>query len=248
MGLDSRDSDRWRAEPLWALRVGLKPGGDFKSQPKRLHWVERYGYDAAERLRVAQRYEDGRVQATVVAGEADDVSTRWEFDRLGSLEGVIRAELDPSTGRVLSSHLMSRLGATDVHVAKRFSYDEAGRLCRVRFEREGGDYESWPALRSGEQHISYGPDGNPVRVVERYDDPSAEPHVIYERLEDSWEALVEAVREPLVQVIAADCGLELRRAGDGRALLPECRCGRAAAGRLRVLHGPARRADRGMGL
>lgn len=197
------NSDRWRAEPLWAIRVGLRPGGDFKAPPKRLHRVERYGYDAADRLRLGQRYEDGAVEATLIADEADDVSTRWEFDGFGSLQTLTRAVFDPSTKRVVSSDMMSRTGSKDGCVTEGFSYDEAGRLSIVRFEREGGDYERWTTLRRGEQHISYGPDSNPVRVVERYDDPSAEPHVIYERVGESSEALIDAVREPLVQAIVA---------------------------------------------
>jgi hypothetical protein len=234
------NSDRWRAEPLWALRVGLKPGSDFKAPPKRLHGVERYGYDSAGRLMLAQRYDDGAVDGTVIADEADDASIRWDFDCFGSLEAVSRAVLDPSTGRVVGTRVFSRVGSREAHSAERFSYDDAGRLVSVRFEARGGDYDSWPRRRRGEERISYGPDGQPVRVVVHYDDPSAEPQTVYGTHRGN---LGRARRRRARTPGAGDRRrgeLVLGAAGTGSALVPECRRGRAATGRRRVLCGAAR--------
>jgi hypothetical protein len=193
-----RFSDRWSGEPLRSLRSGYTPARDFKREPKTRHGVERYGYDGAGRLRFAESFQSGEVDRRLIVQLDGGLSLRWQVDHLGSLEGLQATPADatrPASNRYI--------GSNGGELAQWFEYDDAGRLVSVRFEARGGDYDSWPRRRRGEERISYGPDGQPVRVVVHYDDPSAEPQTVYARIEETWDELADAVREPLVRAIAA---------------------------------------------
>jgi hypothetical protein len=76
-------------------------------------------------------------------------------------------------------------------------------LATVRFERRSRDDNSWPGRGKGQQRISYGVEGQPVRILVAYDDPSIEQEKIYEHIEETWGELTESVRAPLVEAVLA---------------------------------------------